>query len=94
MQQFPQVIAGMTGTMYDIVFVPEQRWLKLREEFFSHYQKSKLQQTTEENPSTSGEEAEENVQSMLVEEQQASANPVVDEAMKLFGEDFVEVVED
>jgi len=46
------------------------------------------------HPSTSGEEAEENVQSMLVEEQQASANPVVDEAMKLFGEDFVEVVED
>ncbi len=94
MQQFPQVIAGMTGMTYDIVFVPEQRWLKLREEFFSHYKKTSPQQSTEENKSTSGEEAEENVQSMLVEEQQASANPIVDEAVKLFGKDFVEVVED
>jgi len=94
MQQFPQVIAGMTGMMYDIVFVPKQRWLKLREEFFSHYKKTSSQQSTEENKSTSGEEAEENVQSMLVEEQQASANPIVDEAIKLFGKDFVEVVED
>lgn len=90
MQNFPQLIASMTGTLYDIVFVPEQRWQKLREDFLAHYKK---QQTAEQNSSTSGEESEENVQSMLVEEQQASQDPVVDEAIKLFGEDFVEVVE-
>lgn len=90
MQNFPQLIASMTGTLYDIVFVPEQRWQKLREDFLAHYKK---QQTAEQNSSTSGEEPEENVQSMLVEEQQASQDPVVDEAIKLFGEDFVEVVE-
>ncbi|WP_010291265.1 DNA polymerase III subunit gamma/tau [Kurthia massiliensis] len=90
MQNFPQLIASMTGTLYDIVFVPEQRWQKLREDFLAHYKK---QQTAKQNSSTSGEEPEENVQSMLVEEQQASQDPVVDEAIKLFGEDFVEVVE-
>jgi DNA polymerase III subunit gamma/tau len=91
MQQFPQFIANMTGTLYDIVFVPEQRWQKLREDFLAHYKKQ--QQVTPENASTSGEAPQENVQSMLVEEQQASENPVVDEAIKLFGEDFVEVIE-
>lgn len=94
MSNFPQIIAGMTGTLYDIVFVPEQRWLKMREEFLSHFKRMKQTASAEENVHSSGEEPQENVQSMLVEEQQEVSNPVVDEALKLFGESFVEVIDD
>ena len=94
MTNFPQIIAGLTGTLYDIVFVPEQRWLKMREEFLVQFKKSSNASNQQQTVHSSGEEATENVQSMLVEEQHVLQNPVVDEAVKLFGEDFVEIVDD
>lgn len=90
-QSFKQLIYDMTGKMYDMLFIPKDRWEKLREEFYANFKKQASQPA--ENLSTSGEAPQENVQSMLVEEQQASENPVVDEAIKLFGEHFVEIVE-
>ena len=30
---FPQLIANLTGTMYEVVYVPEENWFKIREDF-------------------------------------------------------------
>ena len=30
---FPQLIANLTGTMYEVIYVPEENWLKIREDF-------------------------------------------------------------
>ena len=30
---FPQLIANLTGTIYEVVYVPEENWLKIREDF-------------------------------------------------------------
>ncbi|HWI47919.1 MAG TPA: DNA polymerase III subunit gamma/tau [Rummeliibacillus sp.] len=86
---FGQYMAGITGNFYEIVFVPEQNWLKIRTEFIQHH---KMEKKTDEED-TGGEQVSEVVQSILVEEQQASEDPLVSEAEKLFGKDFVEIEE-
>ncbi|MGG0658479.1 DNA polymerase III subunit gamma/tau [Rummeliibacillus pycnus] len=86
---FGQCMAGITGNFYEIVFVPEESWLKIRADFIQHH---KMDKKTE-HEDTGGEQALEVVQSILVEEQQASEDPLVSEAEKLFGKDFVEIEE-
>ncbi|MFJ8264296.1 DNA polymerase III subunit gamma/tau [Rummeliibacillus sp. NPDC094406] len=87
--KFGQYMAGITGNFYEIVFVPEQSWLKIRTDFIQHH---KMEKKTEQED-TGGEQVSEVVQSILVEEQQASEDPLVSEAEKLFGKDFVEIEE-
>ncbi len=86
---FGQYMAGITGNFYEIVFVPEQNWLKIRTDFIQHH---KMEKKTEQED-TGGEQVSEVVQSILVEEQQDSEDPLVSEAEKLFGKDFVEIEE-
>ncbi|TQR16575.1 DNA polymerase III subunit gamma/tau [Psychrobacillus vulpis] len=84
---FPQLIASLTGTMYEVVYVPEENWLKIRVEFI---QQNGLKQSSTEK--------EEDVQSnpieamgLLQDLEEVSEDPLIVEAEKLFGKEFVEV---
>ncbi|MCZ8535507.1 DNA polymerase III subunit gamma/tau [Psychrobacillus psychrodurans] len=87
---FPQLIANLTGTMYEVLYVPEENWLKIREEFIrQNGLKQGNTDTEEENPSEPTESME-----LLQTIEQVSEDPLVVEAEKLFGKEFVEVQDD
>lgn len=87
---FPQLIATLTGTMYEVLYVPEENWLKIREEFI---RQNGLKQGSQE---TQGENSVEAMESMGLLEtmEQVTEDPLVVEAEKLFGKEFVEVHDD
>ncbi|CAM5684368.1 DNA polymerase III subunit gamma/tau OS=Lysinibacillus sphaericus OX=1421 GN=dnaX PE=3 SV=1 [Lysinibacillus sphaericus] len=97
--QFTQLIAGQTGTMYEMLCTPEETWLKLREEFIRdhglHQKKAPLAnddpnvELLEPPPAEMPEEP-------FIDDAQplASQDPLVTEAEKLFGKDFIEIIED
>ena len=84
---FPQLIANLTGTMYEVLYVPEENWLKIREDFIKQ---NGLKQST---PETDEENSSEPTDSMelLQTMEQVSEDPLIVEAEKLFGKEFVEV---
>ncbi|MEK3993156.1 DNA polymerase III subunit gamma/tau [Psychrobacillus sp. FSL K6-2365] len=87
---FPQLIANLTGTMYEVLYVPEENWLKIREEFIrQNGLKQGNTDTEEENPSEPTESME-----LLQTIEKVSEDPLVVEAEKLFGKEFVEVQDD
>lgn len=87
---FPQLIANLTGTMYEVLYVPEENWLKIREEFIrQNGLKQGNTDTEEENPSEPTESMD-----LLQTIEQVSEDPLVVEAEKLFGKEFVEVQDD
>ncbi len=95
---FTQLIAGQTGTMYEMLCIPEESWLKMREEFIRDHG---LQQKKSQTVSEHGEELLEPPPAEMPEEPfiddaqpLASQDPLVTEAEKLFGKDFVEIIED
>ena len=95
---FTQLIAGQTGTMYEMLCIPEESWLKMREEFIRDHG---LQQKKSQTESEHGEELLEPPPAEMPEEPfiddaqpLASQDPLVTEAEKLFGKDFVEIIED
>lgn len=87
---FPQLIANLTGTMYEVVYVPEENWLKIREEFIRQNGLKKDSTESEANSSSEPLEAMELLQGM----EEISEDPLIVEAEKLFGKDFVEVHDD
>ncbi len=95
---FTQLIAGQTGTMYEMLCIPEESWLKMREEFIrDHSMQHKKTSAASEN----GEEllepppAEMSDEPFIDDAQPlASQYPLVTEAENLFGKDFVEIMED
>ena len=50
---FTQLIAGQTGTMYEMLCIPEESWLKMREEFIRDHglrkRNHRLNQSMEKN---------------------------------------------
>ncbi len=85
-----EALRSRTGKAYDVVYVPEEGWLKVREEFI---QKNKLgKQQDSDNPAdtTSVEEP----LSFVKEAEQENLDPLVTEAEKLFGKEFIEVFDD
>ena len=96
--QFTQLIAAQTGTLYEMLCTPEEAWVKLREEFIRDHG---LQQK-EEQSAPKGHEVElmeppaEMPEGPYIDDAQplSTQDPLVTEAEKLFGKDFIEVVED
>lgn len=83
---FPQLIANLTGTMYEVLYVPEENWLKIREDFIKQ---NGLKQSA---PETDGNSSEPNDSMELLQAmEQVSEDPLIVEAEKLFGKEFVEV---
>lgn len=79
-----------TGKAYDVVYVPEEGWLKVREDFI---QKNKLSKQQEPDHPTDASNDEEPL-SFIKEAEQENADPLVTEAEKLFGKEIIEVFED
>lgn len=87
---FPQLIASLTGVMYEVLYVPEENWLKIREEFI---QQNGLKQASSEVTEGNSSEASEAID-LLQGMEEISEDPLIVEAEKLFGKEFVEVHDD
>ena len=92
LSSFPQLIASLTGTMYEVVYVPEENWLKITRRIYSTkwFEARKLRMIQHENSSQPSEAME--LLTRMMEE--ISEDPLVVEAEKLFGKEFVEVHDD
>lgn len=87
---FPQLIANLTGTMYEVLYVPEENWLKIREDFIKQ---NGLKQGTQENEEENLSEPSGSME-LLQTMEQVTEDPLIVEAEKLFGKEFVEVHDD
>ncbi|MBQ0141064.1 MAG: DNA polymerase III subunit gamma/tau [Kurthia sp.] len=90
--QFTQTLAGLTGTLYEAVFIPADDWERVRAEFIQkHKNDSPKEEATETD--SSGNDSDETVQSFLEVEQGMPEDALISEAEKLFGKDFVNIEE-
>ncbi|CAM5198330.1 DNA polymerase III subunit gamma/tau OS=Ureibacillus acetophenoni OX=614649 GN=dnaX PE=3 SV=1 [Ureibacillus acetophenoni] len=89
---FTQYLAQLSGNMYELLCIPENDWYTLRENFI------KENHLADKNESSNHEEDSAILTSEqpFIEEarEMTSDDPLVSEAEKLFGKDFVEVVEE
>lgn len=95
---FTQLIAGQTGIMYEMLCIPEESWLKMREEFIRDHsmQHKKISAASENGEELLEPPPAEISDEPFIDDSQplASQDPLVTEAEKLFGKDFVEIMED
>ncbi|QDQ00639.1 DNA polymerase III subunit gamma/tau [Lysinibacillus fusiformis] len=95
---FTQLIAGQTGIMYEMLCTPEETWLKLREEFIRDHgmHQKKAHSTIDRDVELLEPPPAEMPEEPFIDDSQplASQDPLVTEAEKLFGKDFVEIIED
>lgn len=92
---FSQILTQMTGVMYELLCIPENEWGTLRQNFIKENglnQKKEISDDTHDE-TTVQEYAQEGP---FIDDAQevASEDPLILEAEKMFGKDFVEVVED
>ncbi|WP_391118786.1 DNA polymerase III subunit gamma/tau [Psychrobacillus sp. L3] len=87
---FPQLVASLTGTLYEVIYVPEENWLKIREEFI---QQNGLKQSNAETEEDAGSKSSV-AMDILHDMEEMSEDPLIVEAEKLFGKEFVEVHDD
>lgn len=90
-EHFTQLLAGLTGKQYEMIFIPENDWEKVRSEFVAKHRKESHDDSKPVD--NSGNDVQEPVQSLLEEQQIASQDPLVSEAEKLFGKDFIQIEE-
>lgn len=91
---FTQILAQITGTMYEILCIPENQWLTLRQDFI---RENGLNQKKDSSEQDDGINFSETVQEQpFIDDAQGitSEDPLITEAEKIFGKDFVEIVED
>ncbi|MED3763397.1 DNA polymerase III subunit gamma/tau [Ureibacillus terrenus] len=88
---FSQALFQQTGNMYEILCIPERQWTVLRENFIRESGLNLKKANNAEN------KVQENVsEAPYIDDMKdmESEDPIVKEAEKMFGKDFVEVVED
>lgn len=83
---FSQLLEQYTGKAYAPVFVPDESWLKIREEFIKS---NGLKAGAEDKQAESQEEHPFSAEGSVAEQ-----DPFIAEAERLFGKDFVEIHED
>ena len=84
-------LSAQAGKPYEVLYVPEEGWLKVREDFIRNHDLGK--QETAESKSVE-EKATEEIMDFVKEAEQENADPLITEAEKIFGKDFIEVHED
>lgn len=89
--QFTQTLAGLTGKLYEAVFIPADDWERVRAEYIKKHKNDTPKEEIETD--SSGNEPSETVQSLLGVEQGMPEDSLVSEAEKLFGKDFVNIEE-
>lgn len=87
-------LLAKTGKAYDVVYVPEDGWLKVREEFIRNNDLSKLQDDETESVDGGNGGAAEEMPNFMQEAEEQNADPIVSEAEKMFGKDFITVHDD
>lgn len=90
---FSQHLAEMTGNYYQVICVPEENWQRIRADFIQHHNSDKVADNETDKETSTGEQKAEVVQSILEDEQLLSEDPLVAEAEKLFGKDFITIEE-
>lgn len=95
----PSLKAGLTealrtntGTPYDVIYVPEEAWMKVRADFIKNNQLDQPKQV--EGQEVVEERATDDMLAMLEEAEQQAEDPIVSEAEKLFGKALIEVHDD
>ena len=92
---FTQLLLNLSGKQYEILFVPEETWLSIREEFIRHKGlKPSNSGSNAESEVNETEQAADEMMTFMQEEQAATEDPLVLEAEKLFGKEFVEIHDD
>lgn len=91
--ELSNVLQLQTGKLFEVVFVPDESWLKVREEFIAANKLGK------ESPSTENEQEveqalAESVLDLVEESASTNVDPLITEAVKIFGEEFIEVYDD
>ncbi|MFC4410212.1 DNA polymerase III subunit gamma/tau [Chungangia koreensis] len=87
---FTSLLESLVGKSYEVIFVPEDSWFKIREEFIRQNGMKK-----HDDQMSDEEAAAEEMLSLLDKEGERSEDdPLVKEAEKLFGKEFVEVYDD
>ncbi|MDN4609198.1 DNA polymerase III subunit gamma/tau [Sporosarcina highlanderae] len=86
-------LRNRTGKAYDVVYVPEDGWLKVREEFIRNNGLAKQQDGAADSPENQHGVAEE-MPSFFQEAEQQNTDPIVAEAEKMFGKEFITVHDD
>lgn len=84
-------LSAQAGKPYEVLYVPEEGWLKVREDFIRNHDLGK--QEPAENQSAE-EKATEEIMDFVKEAEQENADPLITEAEKIFGKDFIEVHDD
>lgn len=87
---FSQILFQQMGIMYEILCIPESQWTVLRENFI---RENGLNLKKDQNAGKVQESAPEAPYIDDAKEIE-SEDPIVKEAEKMFGKDFIEVVED
>lgn len=83
-------LSAQAGKPYEVLYVPEEGWLKVREEFIRNHDLQKKEPSA--NQTT--EEAAEELIAFVNEAEQETADPLIVEAEKIFGKDFIEIHDD
>jgi len=86
-----EALSSRTGKAYEVVYVPEEGWLKVREEYIRN---NNLGKPEVSNAETQGNSEEDEELSFVKEAEQENLEPIVTEAEKFFGKDFIEVHDD
>lgn len=85
-----EALLRLTGKAYEVIYVAEDSWLKVRQDFI---QKNGL--TVQKNRESSQQsEVEQSASAFMEEATLEQADPLVTEAEKLFGKDFITIEED
>jgi len=89
---FTQYLAQLSGNMYDLLCIPENDWFTLRESFIKE---NHLADKNESSNQEGGSDISHLEQPFLEDIQETTSDdPLITEAEKLFGKDFVEVVDE
>ncbi len=77
-------LSSQTGIAYEVIYVPEEGWLSVREDFIKSNNLGK----------EASQDQSEEVLDFVKEAEVENADPLVQEAENIFGKDFIEVHED
>jgi len=92
---FSQVLSQLTGTMYGVLCIPENDWITVRQNFIKENGLNQKRGTQDDSHEETGAVGVDHEEPFIDDAQEvASEDPLIVEAEKMFGKDFVEVVED
>lgn len=86
-------LTARTGKPYDVIYVPEEAWLKVRADFIRHNHPTEATDSSVDGANV--EQAANEMAELLQEvEGESTDDPFISEAEKMFGKDFIEVHDD